>query len=40
MEEQVGGLGESWLHRGTLEKPRETWVNIEFAMNLLCQSLL
>jgi hypothetical protein len=32
MEEQVGGLGGSnWLHRRTLEKPRETWANFVFA---------
>jgi hypothetical protein len=40
MVEQVGGLGSSWLHRGTLGEPRETWANIAFAMGLSCQSLL
>jgi hypothetical protein len=30
----------SWLHKRTLEEPRETWANIAFAMGLSCQSLL
>jgi hypothetical protein len=36
--EQVVGLGNSWLHRETLEEPRETWANIAFAIDLSCQS--